>query len=74
VLLRLKSTLLTGGLANPGVALVELAGSLLTALLAIALPVLAVVLVLALCIVAFRAAGRILFGRRRAGRNHGSTP
>jgi hypothetical protein len=74
VLVRLKSTALTGGLANPAVALVELAGSLLTALLAIAVPVLAVALVLALCILASRVAGRILFGRRRAAGEHSSTP
>jgi hypothetical protein len=74
VLMRLKSTALTGGLANPAVALVELAGSLLTALLAVALPVLAVALVLALCILAFRLAGRILFGRERGAGEHGSTP
>jgi hypothetical protein len=74
VLLRLKSAALTGGLANPAVALVELAGSLVTALLAIALPVLAVALVLAFCILAFRVAGRILFGRRRGAGEHASTP
>jgi len=74
VLVRLKSAALTGGLANPAVALVELAGSLLTALLAIAAPVLAVALVLALCILASWVAGRILFGRRRAAGEHRSTP
>ena len=74
VLVRLKSTALAGGLANPAVALVELAGSLLTALLAVALPLLAVALVLALCILAFRVAGRVLFGRRRAAGGSGSAP
>jgi len=66
VLMRLKSAALSGGIGNPVVALFELAASLLTSLVAIAVPLLAVVLVLTLCVLAFRAAGRILFGRRRA--------
>jgi hypothetical protein len=74
VLLRLKSAALTGGLGNPVVALFELAAALLTSVLAILLPLLAVALVLALCVLAFRLAGRILFGRGRAGGEHGSDP
>jgi hypothetical protein len=74
VLLRLKSAALSGGIGNPVVALFELAASLLTSLVAIAVPLLAVVLVLALCVLAFRVAGRFLFGRRRGAGEHGSTP
>jgi hypothetical protein len=66
VLLRLKSTALSGGLGNPVVALFELAAALVTSLVAIVCPLLAVLLVLTLCGLAFRLAGRILFGRRRA--------
>jgi hypothetical protein len=54
VLLRLKSTALTGGLANPVVATVELMGSVITAVLAIVLPVLAVALALGITAVALR--------------------
>jgi hypothetical protein len=63
-LLRLKSTALTGGLANPVVSTLELAGSLVTAVMALMVPVVALLLVAALCVAAFRLAGRILFGRR----------
>ena len=66
-LLRLKSTALTGGLANPMVSTLELAGSLVTAVMALMVPVVALVLVAALCVAAFRLAGRILFGRRAKG-------
>ncbi len=74
VLLRLKSAALTGGLGNPAVALFELAAALLTSLFAVLVPLLAVGLVLALCVLAFRLAGRILFGRGRGGGEHGSNP
>jgi hypothetical protein len=63
-LLRLKSTALTGGLANPVVSTLELVGSLITAVMALMIPVVALLLAAALCIAAFRLAGRILFGRR----------
>jgi hypothetical protein len=63
-LLRLKSTALSGGLANPVVSTFELIGSFLTAVVAVAIPVAALLLVVALCIVAFRLAGRAFFGRR----------
>jgi len=66
VLLRLQSAALSGGIGNPVVALFELAASLLTSLVAIALPLLAVALILALCVLVFRVAGRFLFGRRRS--------
>jgi len=65
VLMRLKSAALSGGFGNPVVALIELGASLLTSLAAIVAPLLAVLLLLTLCVLAFRVAGRILFGRRR---------
>jgi hypothetical protein len=64
--LRLKSGVLTGGLGNPVVALVELAGALVLALLALLAPLLAVGLAVALLVAAFRMAKRVVFGRRAA--------
>ncbi|MFB3816205.1 MAG: DUF4126 domain-containing protein [Candidatus Methylomirabilales bacterium] len=66
VLLRLKSGAGTGGLANPLLGVIELFGAVGTALLAISLPILALVLVLAVCLLIFRAARRVVFGRRAA--------
>lgn len=63
-LLRLKSTALSGGLANPVVSTIELAGAVVMAVVALMVPVVALLLALALCVAAFRFAGRILFGRR----------
>ena len=63
-LLRLKSTALSGGLANPVVSTLELVGSVVMAVVALMVPVVALLLAVALCIAAFRLAGRILFGRR----------
>lgn len=65
--LRLKSGLLTGGLGNPLVALAELTGALVLALLALLAPVVAVVLTAVLLVSAFRMARRLVFGRRAAG-------
>lgn len=62
-LLRLKSTALTGGLANPLVAMLELLGATLTALLALFLPVACLLTLFLICAVAFRSAHRIGFGR-----------
>jgi hypothetical protein len=64
VLLRLKSGAVTGGLANPLIAAIELFGAVGTAVLAITLPLLAVIVAAAACIAVFRAARRLLFGRR----------
>lgn len=47
-LARLKSTAFTGGLANPILATLELVGSLATAIVAVAVPLLGVVLVIAI--------------------------
>jgi hypothetical protein len=71
-LLRLKSTALSGGLANPVVSTLELVGSLVMAVVALMVPVVALLLAVALCVGAFRLAGRILFGRR--GKSDPSTP
>lgn len=62
-LLRLKSAALSGGLANPVVSTLELVGAIIMAAVALLLPVVALLLTMALCVVAFRLAGRILFGR-----------
>ena len=56
VLLRLKSTALTGGLANPVVATGELIGAIVVAALAVLVPVLCVVLVVLLLVAIVRKA------------------
>jgi hypothetical protein len=67
-LLRLKSTALSGGLANPVVSTLEFVGSLVMAVVALTVPLVALLLAAALCVGAFRLAGRILFGRRGRSR------
>jgi len=62
-LLRVKSTATTAGLGNPVVATAELGGSLVISLLAIALPLVALIAVVAFVIFAVRR-GRALFSRR----------
>jgi hypothetical protein len=64
VLLRLKSLALSGGLTNPLVSTAELAGSTITSVLAILLPILCLALLIVGSILVFRSAGRIFFGRR----------
>ena len=59
-LIRLKSTATTGGLGNPIVATGELGGSLLLSLLAIFMPVLALVVVVLFLWIAVRIARRLL--------------
>lgn len=63
VLTRLKSGTMTAGLANPVVATAELAGSLVTSILAIVVPLLAVVLIVALLVWMYRTSRRVFFGR-----------
>lgn len=63
-LLRLKSTALTGGVGNPVIATVEWLGAGVVAALAIVVPLLALLGVLLLLGLVFRATGRLLFGRR----------
>jgi hypothetical protein len=64
VLLRMKSGALTGGAGNPAVATAELLGAAAVALLAIALPLVALLLTGTLILLIMRSAGRIRFGRR----------
>lgn len=63
-LLRAKSTLATGGLANPAVATGELGGSLLLSVLAVLVPVVALGLAVLMLLLAWRLLRRLL---RRAG-------
>jgi hypothetical protein len=62
--LRLKSTALTGGIGNPVIATGEWIGAIITALLAILVPVICLILLLVLVIFVVRKAGRLFFGRR----------
>lgn len=63
VLLRLKSAAFTGGLANPVVSTGELVGATVTALLAVVIPVVCLIAVVAVIVLGFRASGRLMFGR-----------
>jgi len=65
VLFRLKSAAATGGIGNPLVSVLELFGSFTTAILAIVFPGLCLLLLATMCIVVFRASGRLAFGRRK---------
>lgn len=66
VVTRLKSTTLTGGLANPVVATLELVGAVVTSVMAIFLPLLTVVVIGMLLLVVTRRMHRLVFGRRCA--------
>jgi ethanolamine utilization microcompartment shell protein EutS len=63
VTLRTKSSVLTAGTGNVLVSSVELAGSIITALLAMIVPMVCLVLIALLCIFVIRKAGRLFFGR-----------
>ena len=63
VALRTKSSALTAGAGNPFVSSAELAGSIITALLALVFPVLCLILVALLCIFVIWKAGHFFFGR-----------
>jgi hypothetical protein len=65
VFARAKSTVLTGGLANPVVSTAELFGSIATSILAFLVPIVCVILILAGIYFVCRSAGRLLFGRYR---------
>jgi hypothetical protein len=60
-ILRAKSSLFTGGIGNAVVATGELAGSLTFAILAIAVPVIAIIFVILFCIFAIYKTGRYFF-------------
>jgi Domain of unknown function (DUF4126) len=66
-LVRAKSGLMTGGLANPVVSTLETVGATGLTLFAIALPVVALVVVVGLLVWVARKAGRWLWGRHRPG-------
>jgi hypothetical protein len=61
---RFKSSALTAGIGNPLLSTVEAAGAALLSGIAIALPVVSLLLVIAGCAMLVRGAGRFLFGRR----------
>jgi hypothetical protein len=63
VLARLKSGTMTAGLANPLVATAELAGSVVTSILAVLAPLIAVALIVLLLWWVYRTTRRIFFGR-----------
>lgn len=65
-LLRAKSGLMTGGLANPVVSTVETVGATGLSIFAIVVPLACLVAVVALLAWAIRRAGKVLFGRRAA--------
>jgi hypothetical protein len=64
VLMRLKSGAFTAGLANPVVSAGELVGAAVLATLALLVPVVCLLLVAVGSVLMFKAAGRVLFGRR----------
>jgi hypothetical protein len=67
VLARLKSGTLTAGLGNPVVATVELAGSVVTSILAVLAPLVAVVLIVILLTWIYRTSRRLFFRRGASG-------
>jgi hypothetical protein len=66
VLTRFKSTTLTGGVGNPVVSTMELIGAVIASVLAIFLPLVALLSVVMLLVMVTRKVGRIAFGRRAA--------
>jgi len=65
---RAKTGLATAGLGNPVVSTAETIGATVLSILAIALPIVCFVAVVALLVWATRKAGRLVFGRRRAAK------
>ena len=65
VALRTKSSVLTAGTGNVLVSSAELAGAMITALLAIIAPILCLVLIASLCIFVMWKAGRLFFRRMK---------
>jgi len=65
VTLRTKSSALTAGASNVLVSSAELAGSIITALLAIIVPILCLILLASLCIFVIWKTGRLLFRRTK---------
>ncbi|MFN8007671.1 MAG: DUF4126 domain-containing protein [Terriglobia bacterium] len=69
VLTRVKSSALTGGLGNFLVSTLELAGSIVTAFLAIFVPLACLAILAATLWYVLRKAGRLVFGRRKVNRS-----
>jgi hypothetical protein len=65
-LIRAKTGLTTGGLGNPLVSTAETIGATGLSIFAIALPVIALLLIVALLFWVVRKTGRLLFGRKQA--------
>jgi hypothetical protein len=65
VTMRTKSSVLTAGTGNAFVSSLELAGSIITALLAMIVPILCLVLIALLCIFVIWKAGRFFVGRMK---------
>ena len=63
--LRATSSVSTAGIGNPLFSTLELAGSMITALLAILAPILCLALIAFLCIFVIRKVGRLIFGRMK---------
>ena len=65
VALRATSSASTGGIGNPLFSTLELAGSILTALFAILVPILCLALIAIFCIFVIRKAGRFILKRKK---------
>jgi hypothetical protein len=65
--LRAKSSLFSGGLGNPIISTIELAGAVIVALLAIVIPIVGFILVAGLAIYALAKAGRNFFRKMNTG-------
>jgi hypothetical protein len=65
MLARLKSSVTTAGLANPIVATFELVSSVVTSLLSLVVPILALLAVAGFCIAVFWVSHRVMFGHGR---------
>jgi hypothetical protein len=63
VILRAKSSISTAGIGNPLVSTLELAGSIVTAVLAILVPILCLALIAFLCIFVISKSGQFIFRR-----------
>ncbi len=65
VAIRAISSTSTGGIGNPLFSTLELAGSIITAVLAIFVPILCLALIAFVCIFIIRRVGRFVFGRTK---------
>ncbi len=65
VALRVKNSLSTGGVGNPILSTFELGSSIVTALLAIFIPIVCLVLIILFFMFVVRKAGKLLFGKNQ---------